>query len=454
MFKGLKAKIEVERRNQSSSVNERDKIDLTNSSIDLQVHQNICTNPFDDQPTNNNLHPAHHVELVGQHKETQYQDDNISINTNTDNESSRGKPKQNIQNETCTNAAIVSSQAPNTSLVANEDNDGTYLVNIDPNEPHAELIPRLREELIELKIKFRTTARERDQSNNQNVELCQTIENLKNQLEQERESNLSLLRRLKQFDPTNEPGSARLTRPSSHISIKSFSNLEGLTDEESNDVEQLRKMVVSLRSQLSEKNRMLKIRTQNVNDIKKALQKELAEHGKTQEELNKLQNQLKQLTAINRIQNNDNIHNGCLIGDTQSNETQANNHSQHHRNPSQNVTSNDNNNQLHHHESYGGNDSPNNHNTIHLKMGPQLDGISFHSSASVDDYESNELHNHRDVNHEYLRNVLYRYMTSTDTATTLHLVKALSVLMNFTPEQSAAITKSMNVKNSWLRLSK
>jgi hypothetical protein len=88
----------------------------------------------------------------------------------------------------------------------------------------------------------------------------------------------------------------------------------------------------------------------------------------------------------------------------------------------------------------------------------QFDRISClsRSSASVDDFESNDLqhsNNNKEVSHEYLRNVLFRYMTSTDTETTQHLVKAISVLIDFTPEQSAAIKKSMNGwMSSWLRL--
>lgn len=288
--------------------------------------------------------------------------------------------------------------------------------------------------------------KERDESNDQNVELYEIIEKLRRDLEYEREINLSLERRLNEVDL--KKGQNSLEHSNARASTKVAKSLDpdhvSSGSQGVEDTDRLKLRLKELENQLADKNRQLKIRSQNLNDIKRALQKELMEHSKTQEELFKTQNQLRQINQNQRNQNDSALQrNGSSVSDTAIN-SQINNAN----NSDKNLES----------SQYSTNDSPEGSNVVtSANMIAQLDRMSCisHSSASVDDFDpygQNQNNYSKDVNHEYLRNVLYRYMTSTDNATAMHLVKALSVLMNFTPEQYKAIKNAMNARSSWLRL--
>lgn len=313
---------------------------------------------------------------------------------------------------------------------------------IEPSETSLSLESAIRE-ISELKCRLESVVKERDECNNQKQDLNNIIEKLEQDLTRERELNLTLKNRLKEFDPLSKEslGNQLNNHSSSNISAKSL-NPESLIDEfkgDNDDVDNLKERLTRLESQLVEKNRQLKIRQQNLNDMKKALQKEFMDHNKTQEELAKLQNQMKNLNQRRIPNDSATPHNGSLVGDIDPNHGR-----------SQNTVCDKN------QDSLSIDDGPNNSTSFTTNQQPDRISCYSHSSAaSVEEYESdanNQLTYNKEVNHEYLRNVLYRYMTSTDNATAQHLVKALSVLMNFTPEQYNAIKNAMSLRSSWLRL--
>lgn len=408
MFKGLKAKIEVEQRTQSLS----------------PIGKNHTSFP-DDQKQNSIQDAATNAD---------------TSKTTHSHESAPSNQSASLSNNRSKNASPDDAPASTGQLSTFDDSNFAFLTSsIDSNISATDLIARLREEVINLRGIRSKTVRERDQCNIKNEELQKTVKNLTNELAAEKALNQTLQNKLDELNhgsnTSNGSADSRLSRINSHISIKPFNLSEGLSEElkDCNDVEQLRNMVLDMSRQVTEKNRQLKIRMQNLNDMKKALQKELFEHSKTQDELHKLR-------TFNNNRNPNNDH--------QSESTSGD---QNYTTRNANLSDNSNNQTDLHDDS----ESATNNNHIAHRIISQLDGISCHSSTSVDEFDATmDIHSQKDVNHEYLRNVLFRYMTSTDSATTLHLVKALSVLMNFTPEQSTAIRKTMNARNSWLRLPK
>lgn len=317
-----------------------------------------------------------------------------------------------------------------------------------------ESVEDLKCQISKLNDQLQAVIKEKDESNDQNAQLYQIIEKLRRNLENEKEINSSLQIKLNEVESElKEKSNLKSNNRTTSISINSFSP-DGLSSaglNTSDDIGVLRHEIIELRAQLSKKNRQLKIRQQNLSDIKRALQKEMLDHSRTQDELNKLQNQLKerelhiQADKIDIVQEN---------GSNQSETSDMNTRNQYFK---QNVS--DKNQESNLHVGNGGG-SGTGEDAISLNAGvctAQLDRISClsRSSASVDDFDSNDLQQNsynREVSHEYLRNVLFRYMTSTDTETTQHLIKAISIIMNFTPEQSAAIKSAMHSRTSWLRL--
>lgn len=294
----------------------------------------------------------------------------------------------------------------------------------------------LREELEKLKAEVNLLAKERDESNDQNAQLYQLVEKLRRNLESEKETNADLLSRIAETEATSKTNSEEieeLKRQKEELARDSSKIKSNETDVE--DFEVMKARVSKLQDQLSERTKALKLRQHNLNDLKKTLQREILEHSKTQDKLNKL------ISEQNDQLNLETLSVAETDADTKS-DTKSN--------------------QPINQETY---DSGTNHTNINRDidpigpgaMTPQFDAISHcsRSSTSVNDFDFNDLpqkNSSRDVNHEYLKNVLFRYMTSNDSDTTKHLVKALSVIMNFSPEQCSAIRKSMNNRSSWLRL--
>lgn len=330
----------------------------------------------------------------------------------------------------------ATSESSNKISPSKEDNVSTVPIDesiVNPAENH-EL------ELRNLKHRLDSATRDREESNEQNAELYRIIDNLKRDLENERELNSTLQNKLTEAVTNQGPPSTNQSSTSKSLDPE-FSTNE---IKESDDSQLLRKKIQQLENEVKEKNRQLKIRQQNLNDIKKALQKEFMDHNSTRIELVKLQDQIKQASQ-NLAGPIDcaNQQNGSSLKDY----TEANS-------KGFTVGSSDKNQDPSNYMPSDGIDRFNNNSP---NMTNQLDRISYvsHSSASVDEFESdvnNQTDYSKEVNHEYLRNVLFRYMTTTDNATARHLVKALSVLMNFTPEQYNSINKAMNARSSWLRL--
>jgi len=55
---------------------------------------------------------------------------------------------------------------------------------------------------------------------------------------------------------------------------------------------------------------------------------------------------------------------------------------------------------------------------------------------------------HKDINFEYLKNVVFSFLMSTDSES-LHLVKALAVLLEFTPAEEKLLKDTLEYKMSW-----
>lgn len=333
--------------------------------------------------------------------------------------------------------------------------EATQKTSIDPGTAPARTTDKisqtmedLRQEIIALRNQLSTVVRERDESNDQNAQLYQLIEKLKGNLEHEKEINASQQNELKEVNSALQEKTDLITsmkiKPNS-ISMQPFRSTSpgGLNSAEhksSESIEALQSKVDELQGKLSEKNRQLRVRQQNLSDVKKALLRELSDHNKTKEELTKLQQQMHSQVASEDVAN---TNNGSNASDTDINQ----------KSPFQSSSNDRNQDNVQSHASNDRNDEGKDYSVT----ASQLDAMSClsMSSASVEDMDSNDLQQNscnKGVNLEYLKNVLYSYMTSTDTETAQHLVKVLSVMMNFTPEQSAAVKSAMSVKSSWLRL--
>lgn len=60
---------------------------------------------------------------------------------------------------------------------------------------------------------------------------------------------------------------------------------------------------------------------------------------------------------------------------------------------------------------------------------------------------------HKDINFEYLKNVVFSFLISRDTES-LHLVKAIAVLLEFTPTEERLLKETLEWKMSWWPTSK
>jgi len=317
----------------------------------------------------------------------------------------------------------------------------------------------LEQRISRLGDQLRTVMRERDECNDQNAQLYQLIEKLRRSLEKEREENSSLRSKLKKIEEKSEDDSdrSRVADRNNSISIKSFklNELSKFTEGKANEVEILRQELVDLQAQLAKSNRMLKIKQQNFNDLKRTLHKELLDHGKTQEALKELRKQVEEQDNHHEAQSAP--QNGTIPDEVYHNKDSKQDNNQIFNSSVQN-------NRFSSPQGGPGGSGASLKGTAEdsvslSAMGNcvQLDRLSYlsRSSASVNEFDSNDIDQiniNREVNQEYLKNVLFRYMTSTDNETTQHLVKAISVLMDFSPEQLAAIKSAMHARSSWLRL--
>lgn len=54
------------------------------------------------------------------------------------------------------------------------------------------------------------------------------------------------------------------------------------------------------------------------------------------------------------------------------------------------------------------------------------------------------------INLQYLKNVIFKYITSTEVEAQRHLIKAISVLLNFTEEEERVVRETLDWRTSWL----
>lgn len=427
MFKGLRTKIENERTGQGNTKNlhEPRTTDNNSSSSSYQIGaQSTSSGIINDEFIQETLNKP-------------------TINNQPIKEAAKNDDKSPILGHADSQLSKVGDQFQQILKLSDQESSDQLEQN---GEDFRKTLGELKSEIFNLSNQLRSVIKERDESNDQNAQLYQLIEKLRRSLEEEKEVNSSLQTKLhetelalKERDKSMESFKNRSLAKKSIKSLDQSNSNESLAD----DIDGLKLKVNELQNQMSEKNRQLRIRQQNLNDIKKALQKEMAEHNKTQEELIKIQNQIKQQHV--QIKNNSS-HNDC------SNLQNGSAHSDTNEIP-KNPSLSDKNQDVIIQAVQDGGEEAAGISTSNL----QLDRMSClsRSSASVDDFDSNDLQQgscNKEVNQEYLRNVLFRYMTSNDTETTQHLVKALIVLMNFTPEQSACIKSAMKAKSNWLRL--
>lgn len=361
------------------------------------------------------------------------------INTSSQKDDDREKRSSMI--DSSFNGPETSNQehiAKDAIKIISQNRDHPNSANDNSTQAHQDLlntVATLKAEIFQINRQLESVIKEKDESNDQNAQLYQLIEKLRRCLDLEKETNASLQSKLEEAESAlREISQTKLAeaelaskeslqkKATTNISIKVYDPTIS-NDQLSDNDKSLRQKVNELQNQMVEKNRQLKIRRQNLIDIKKALQKEMHEHLQTQKELSMAQNQLKQ--------QGQNMENGFSQSDTENKQKSKEQDAIHPRTLNDAIEE----------------------TRETTMLTPQLDMMSClsRSSASVDDFDSNDPQ-YKEVNLEYLRNVLYRYMTTTDTETAQHLVKALSVLMNFTPEQTAAVKSAMHSRSSWLRL--
>ena len=454
MFKGLRTKIESEQRGQTKNVGRNDRGSPTQA-----VPTTIKTTAPNSSQTILKPTDPHHLS-----------DDNNGPDTLIPHD------LPNANDASLSNS--LSSEIRNIST--SKDHKSNYGLNkleqlnlSDLEEDQDNDADILKGRIVKLKDHLKAVMREKLESDDQNAQLYQMIDQLRRSLELEQETNSSLREKinglenqLKEKTDMNSFEDNSRTNNNFITSNKSF-NPDGIpciTTAGPNipeNIDSLRNEIIELQAQLAKKNRQLKIRQQNLNDIKKTLQKEIFDHSRTQDELARLQKQLQnnEQASLTQHLNKDKSASSSQNGSSQvepCDTIQKNNLNQSIGDMNQEFRQSS-------HSQVGGVASNLGEDTISLgaTMGGginvQFDRLSClsRSSASVDDFESNDLQQSnyvKEVSHEYLRNVLFRYMISTEKETTQHLVKAISVLMDFTPEQSAAIKSAMNSRTSWLRL--
>lgn len=426
MFKGLRTKIENEKQTgtgkASSSV-----LDKVSDSV-IQQNQSRDLSKSQAEDSTNSFVPSNTITTLNQHQQhTRVL--GFSTNTSDDNNILETAPS-NISPE------------PFNGQSHNEQNDDSRNYN---------------NRISELELQLSNVIAERDESNEQNAQLYQLIEKLRRNLEVERETNSSLtlkINDLEQILNTRDCDENQKLGRTATIPNISF-NPDKLTVNDTRlpeDVEILQCKLKELQKDLSKKNRQLKIYQQNINDIRKTLQLEISDHNKSRVEIERLEAELRELSNAQvesrTLDNCELSLNGFSISDSVDGSRESNMR----KNTSlqgEGAGSD---------RSVGGGESVEDKtNATITKARTQPDSISCKSTISVDELESNDLQRtggktNKEVSHEYLRNVLYRFLTSTDMETCQRMINAISVLMNFSQEQSAAIKKTLQARSSWLRL--
>lgn len=405
MFKGLRTKIESEQKGQTTKP--------------APSASSIATRPPSTEPSGNEANTT--IESVLEASSNQ-----LYIRSEPENE--------HLSHPKSQNNSTSSETIPQDGL----DSQPTGKSGVDA--PFHEL----KAEILSLNNRLDIVTKQKEDCNDQNVQLYLLIEKLRRNLETEKKLNANLISKVTQLEQSFKDGTS--SHKAQHLKSEGLTNkCKSISQSvilpsnlpSTDNIDVLNSKLADLQAQLSERNRQMRIKQQNLNDIKKALQKEVQEHIATKEELVNLQDKLKLQANNDELSNCKSSGNGSTSCDFEvsSDKYEVNL-------PQTLRDMND--------EDLG--------ESLVDTMTPQIDRMSYasRSSASVDDLDTKDVQQSgnslREINHEYLKNVLFRYMTSTDAETSHHLIKALSVIMEFNPEQSAAIKRAMHARTSWLRL--
>lgn len=378
---------------------------------------------------------------------------NFLVNNNAQLSQVPSQPVNQLNDATNSESQIVSHVPENEFNATKKGLKGTNFAVVNDSEAFKETIPQqinedadeslkveiegLKNQVSDLNLKVESLTKERDESNDKNAQLCQLIEKLRLSLDSEKDKNAILsseLAEVKAFSSRQQEEIDNLKSLNKKFQSDVKQSTPGQIDLK--DYEVMRSRVSELQDQLSERTKILKLRQQNISDLKKALQREILEHSKTQDRLSKLLSDQNEFIKKQIVDSMD----ASADSKIETKSTKSVNA----------ETS----------------DQPNTISVISNQDAETIDqnALQFDevshcsiSSASVHELDFNDFNyqpnsSTRDVNHEYLKNVLFRYMTTSDADTSKHLVKALSVIMNFSPEQCSAIRKAMNSRSSWLRL--
>ena len=68
-------------------------------------------------------------------------------------------------------------------------------------------------------------------------------------------------------------------------------------------------------------------------------------------------------------------------------------------------------------------------------------------------FQVNGFCGHKDINFEYLKNVIFKFLISRDSQS-IHLTKAIATLLEFTPAEEKLLRETMEWKMSWWPTSK
>lgn len=168
-------------------------------------------------------------------------------------------------------------------------------------------------------------------------------------------------------------------------------------------VDELNEKISKLEDQLSEKNKTIKLQNQRIHDIKKSVQKGdlfLRDDQQAGKQSQQQQQQQQQLS-------NGNLENGYS---------------------SRNGSS--------------------------TKLDEQIVNGKHQSSG-----EAGKLNNNKDyathvsdINFKYLQNVVLKFITSNDHESQKHLVKAISTLLKFSPDEEQIIKQSLESRTSWFKI--
>ncbi|KAI1286412.1 Golgin subfamily A member 1 [Halotydeus destructor] len=86
------------------------------------------------------------------------------------------------------------------------------------------------------------------------------------------------------------------------------------------------------------------------------------------------------------------------------------------------------------------------------RMARKNSQLSSAVSASVadDTLQLSQVHHEREINFQYLKNVVYKFITNTDSDSQRQLIKAISVLLEFSPDEEKNVRDSVDHRASWL----